>query len=299
MRETSGNSAALRVACLHTKNALIGVMSKISIIMGIYNCAGTLSEALESILAQTYTDWEVIMCDDASADDTAEIAQRYVERYPGKFKLLKNEENLKLGKTLNRCLEAATGEYIARMDGDDISLPGRLETEAGFLDEHPEYAIVSSAMIFFDENGDWGCSKQIEAPQIKDLIFRSPVHFHAPCMIRSRAYMQIGGYSTDKRTERVEDCDLWYRLYAEGYRGYNLRETLYKARDDRNAESRRTLRSRLNGVYVSYIGYKRLNVPIRYYFLLVWLLIKEVLRGIIPYRVYHKFHRKKFRLGGF
>lgn len=272
-------------------------MSKISIIMGIYNCAGTLSEALESILAQTYTDWEVIMCDDASADDTAEIAQRYVERYPGKFKLLKNEENLKLGKTLNRCLEAATGEYIARMDGDDISLPGRLETEAGFLDEHPEYAIVSSAMIFFDENGDWGCNKPIEVPQIKDLILRSPVHCHAPCMIRREAYKKIGGYSTDIHTERVEDCDLWYRLYAEGYRGYNLSEPLYKMRDDRNAESRRTLKARLNGVYVKYIGYRRLNVSIWYYFLIAKSLIEAFLKWILPDRVYHKFHRRRLEGG--
>lgn len=290
MCETPCNSAALRVACLHTKNALTGVMSKISIIMGIYNCAGTLGEALESILAQTYTDWEVIMCDDASADDTAEVAQRYVERYPGKFKLLKNEENLKLGKTLNRCLDVSTGEYIARMDGDDISLPGRLETEAGFLDEHPEYAIVSSPIIFFDEYGDFGRNRPIAVPQINDLVFHSPVHCHGSCMIRREAYIKVGGYSDDKRTDGVEDCDLWYRLYAYGYRGYNLHEPLYKARDDRSAGSRRTLRRRLNGVYASYIGYRRLKVPIRYYFFLVWSLIEAVLKCIIPYRVYHKLH---------
>ena len=129
-------------------------MAKVSIIMGIYNCAPTLPEAVDSILAQTFTDWQLVLCDDGSLDDTYAVAARYQAAYPEKVVLLQNERNMGLNHTLNRCLAAATGEYVARMDGDDISLPTRLEKEAAFLDAHPEYAIVSTPMIFFDENGE-------------------------------------------------------------------------------------------------------------------------------------------------
>ena len=115
----------------------------ISIIMGIYNCAETLPEAVESIICQTYENWELIMCDDGSTDGTYKIASEYKEKYPDKIFVLKNEENMGLNYTLNRCLESAKGEYIARMDGADISLPERLEKELVFLNAHPEYAIVS------------------------------------------------------------------------------------------------------------------------------------------------------------
>ena len=121
--------------------------------MGIYNCAPTLAEAIDSILAQTYENWELILCDDGSADHTYNIADSYRQRYPEKIVLLKNEQNMGLNHTLNHCLDHATGEYIARMDGDDISLPERFEKELNYLLTHPEYAIVSSPMVYFDENG--------------------------------------------------------------------------------------------------------------------------------------------------
>ena len=108
-------------------------MPKISIIMGIYNCGKTLDEALKSILDQTYTDWEIVMCDDGSSDNTLEIAEKYQANYPEKVTVLKNEQNMGLNATLNKCLKATKGEYIARQDGDDISLPDRFIKEVKFL----------------------------------------------------------------------------------------------------------------------------------------------------------------------
>lgn len=121
---------------------------KISVIMGIYNCSPTLDEAIESIINQTYENWELIMCDDGSTDDTYKKALKYREKYGEKILVLKNEQNKGLNYTLNKCLEVATGEYVARMDGDDISLPTRFEKEIGYLETHPEIAIVSTPMIF-------------------------------------------------------------------------------------------------------------------------------------------------------
>lgn len=270
-------------------------MAKVSIIMGIYNCAVTLPEAIDSIVAQTFTDWELILCDDGSSDNTYEIAEAYLKKLPGKIILIKNDENKGLNHTLNRCLEIAHGEYIARMDGDDISLPTRLEKEADFLDCHPEYAIVSAPMIFFDENGDWGRCYSIEKPTKKDFIHHSPVHCHAPCMIRREAYMAVGGYTEDKRMLRFEDVNLWYKLYAKGYVGYNLEEPLYKMRDDRAATKRRSLSSRMNGVYVTYVGFRLFGFPWYMYGYVLLDFVKHFVKGIMPEWLYLRFHRKAVR----
>ena len=124
-------------------------MPKISVIMGIYNCADTLGEAIDCIVAQTETDWELILCDDGSADETYAVAASYQERYPDKIVLLKNEQNLGLNATLNRCLSVAKGAYIARMDGDDLCAPDRFEKELAVLESEADIAIVSSDMTQF------------------------------------------------------------------------------------------------------------------------------------------------------
>lgn len=268
---------------------------KISIIMGIYNCAQTLPPAIDSILGQTFSDWELIMCDDGSTDDTYPVAHAYQQRDPDRFVLIRNDQNMGLNQTLNRCLELARGTYVARMDGDDLSLPQRLEREARFLDEHPEYAIVSTPMIFFDESGDWGRSYSIERPTKRDFIKHSPVHCHAPCMIRREAYLAVGGYTVDKRMLRFEDVNLWYKLYANGYMGYNLDEPLYKMRDDQAATRRRSLRSRMNGVYVMYVGFKLFEFPWYLYGYVAVDFLKHLIKGIMPDRLYLLFHKKAFR----
>ena len=114
---------------------------RITVIMGIYNCADTLVESLESLEAQTYKKFKVILCDDGSKDNTLEVAQKWAETHPG-YKVIRNEKNMGLNATLNRCLEYADTEFVARMDGDDRSLPHRFEQEVNFLDEHPQFAIA-------------------------------------------------------------------------------------------------------------------------------------------------------------
>lgn len=261
---------------------------KVSIIMGIYNCSSTLSEAIDSIIAQTYTNWELIMCDDGSKDNTYDVALSYKEKYPNKIILIKNEKNLGLNKTLNRCLEYATGEYIARMDGDDVSFENRLFKEISFLENNPEYAIVSSPMIYFDENGEWGESKAIENPTNLDFVTGTPF-CHAPCMVRTEAYKEVNGYSTDDRTLRAEDYNLWFRLYAMGYKGHNLQTPLYKMRDDEDAYSRRSFKFAKNEAYVRYTGYKMLNLPKKYYIFA----LRPIIVGLLPKPIYMVLHHRR------
>ena len=257
--------------------------------MGIYNCADTLEEAVESILQQTYDDWELIMCDDGSQDNTYEIAEKFSKKYE-KIIVFQNEKNMGLNYTLNKCLGEAQGEYIARMDGDDISLPTRLEKEVFFLDRHKEYAIVSTNMVYFDENGDWGKSNMLELPQKEDLIKATPF-CHAPCMVRREAYEKIKGYSVDKKLLRVEDYHLWFKMYSEGYKGYNLQEPLYKMRDDRNATQRRKFKYRINEAYVKRLIIKNFGLSIKN---MVYI-VKPIIVGIIPQFLYEYLHKKKMK----
>ena len=200
---------------------------KISILMGIYNCEATLKEAVDSIIAQTYTNWQFIICDDGSSDRSYEIAAAYQSADPDRFLLVKNDHNIGLNATLNKCLKLADGNYIARMDGDDLCDPERFAKEVAFLNDHPEYAIVSTLMTTFDEGGDWGCIHTLETPQVRDFPTHVPMFCHAPCMIRREAFLDVEGYTEDKRLLRVEDYHLWYKFYAKGYRGYNIQEPLY------------------------------------------------------------------------
>ena len=125
----------------------------VSVIMGIYNTAKSLPDSIESILNQTYKNWELIMCDDCSTDNTFEVANFYAEKYSN-IKVIKNEKNMRLAYSLNQCLKEAKGEYIARMDADDISMPFRFEKQVEFLNDNPEFMCVGSTIIPFDENGE-------------------------------------------------------------------------------------------------------------------------------------------------
>lgn len=232
---------------------------KISVLMGIYNCADTLPQSIESILNQTYTNWELILCDDGSADETYKVADEYRNRYPDKIILIKNEKNMGLNYTLNHCLEMATGELIARQDGDDRSVPTRFERETAILKENPDYKIVSCSSIVFDEKGPWKTISVKRYPQPIDLIKGGPIS-HAPVMMWKYCMDEVGGYTVDKRMLRVEDVNLWMKLYAKGYRCINTDEQLYEIMDGRDAIGRRKYKYRINSTYARLQGSRMLGI---------------------------------------
>lgn len=262
---------------------------RVSVIIGIYNCASTLVEALDSLYAQTYQDFKVILCDDGSSDGTYQVAAGYAEGHDNII-LIRNERNMGLNYTLNHCLEHADTEYVARMDGDDISLPTRFEKEINFLDAHPEYAIVSCPMIYFDENGEFGSFKGGYEPQKDALIYGTPF-CHAPCMVRREAYTAVGGYSVNKRLLRYEDYNLWTKMFAKGYRGYMLDECLYMMRDDRNAANRRIFRGRINAIYAHYLAHRTLHLSWPKFVVFAFI---SILKGALPHWLYQYIHKKRF-----
>lgn len=261
----------------------------ISVIMGAYNCERTIESCIEAILAQTYKRWELIICNDGSKDKTLGILKGYQKKYPDKIIVLNNEKNEGLNYTLNKCLKFAKGQYIARMDGDDLCKTNRLQRELEVLQSEPELAFVSTLMEYFDEAGVWGVSNNKEYPINKDFLSGSPF-CHAPCMIKKEAIDSVRGYSESKWLLRVEDYHLWLKLYQKGFKGKNIQEVLYSMRDDREAYSRRKFRYRINEAYVKLLVVKLLRLPIWDYAYA----LKPILVGVLPSKLYTYLHKRKW-----
>lgn len=261
--------------------------------MGIYNCADTLPAAIDSILAQTYTNWELILCDDASTDTTYDIAKQYRDKHPEKIILLHNEKNSMLAFSLNHCLQYATGYYVARMDGDDISAPERLEKQVAYLQSHPEIHLVGTAMQQFNDTD--GNLRIVSAPEHTDrqtMQTRVPFN-HATILTYKSVYDALNGYTVAERTRRVEDQDLWFRFFAAGYIGDNLQEPLYFVREDINAIKRRTFKSRWAAFLTMRKGYILLNYPKS---CIVKHFILTLCKSLTPYKAqywYRKIQQKR------
>ena len=260
----------------------------ISVLMSVLNCEKTLDESLACLESQTETRWECIICDDGSTDKTAKILLNWQNRLPDKIKIISNTHNKGLSFSLNRCLDKASGEYIARMDGDDRCSPDRFEKELSYLQNHPEHDIVSTDMQCFDAEGVWGVSRYPTEPKGADLVHGTPF-CHAGCMVRTKALQKAGGYSENEIYERVEDYELWVRMYALGSLGANIHEPLYQMRDDRNAASRRKWEYRINEARVRMLAIKKLQLP-------AWMSVyalRPLLLGVLPSGFQRLLHRKK------
>lgn len=260
-------------------------MPKVSVIMGIYNCADTLEEAVNCIINQTFSDWELIMCDDCSSDETYKVAQRIAEK-DKRIIVLKNDKNLTLAPTLNKCAKEAKGKYLARMDGDDICSCDRFQKEVDILNNYSQYSLVSCQMELFDDNGVYRVVSHEDLPTPKDLI-KCSQFCHAGCMMKKDAFDSVGGYSESMDYKRVEDYDLWARMYQAGYKGYNIQEPLYSMRDDRNAISRRTFQNRKNEIRVKKNIMKWFNLPAKNYLYVVIPMLKMITPTFV-YKVLHK-----------
>ena len=265
--------------------------AKVSIIMGIYNCEQYLDDALNSIAKQTYDNWELIICDDCSTDKTYEVARKFRDDHPNKVTLLRNGKNLKLNKTLNRCLKHAKGEFIARMDGDDICDPQRLKEEIVFLQSHPQYDLVSCQMSLFNDSGVYGRANfPIGEVKKQDLLFGSPF-CHAGMLMKKTAMDELKGYSVGEEYIRVEDYDLWFRFYDLGKKGYNLSKVLYSMRDDDSAQKRRTWQNRYNEYTLKRKIFKTFKLP----FYLKTHIYRPIILYLLPAKVYSFLRKRNVR----
>ena len=266
---------------------------KVSVLMGIYNCETTLSESIDSILAQTYPNWELILCDDCSTDGTYALAKTYAEQYPEKIILLRNETNSRLAFSLNRCLEKTTGKFVARMDGDDKCVPERFEKQIDYLLAHPDAVLVGTAMQRFYNDGSFGAVDACRPEPDKFTPHHNgPTFNHATILAYKSVFDALGGYTVSPRTVRGQDRDLWFRFFAAGYKGVNMPDPLYLVREDVEAIRRRTFRDRWISFETEIYGYRLLHYPLHWYVMPVLRLGK----ALVPYKaqlLYRKIQAKK------
>ena len=182
---------------------------KVTVLMSVYNGERYLKEAIDSILAQTFTDFEFLIIDDSSIDKTSDILRNYKDF---RIKIFTNEKNVGLTKSLNIGLGLARGEYIARIDADDIAYPERLEVQYHYLENHPEVGIVGSWTELIDEFGStidfWRC--QYCPEDIYYILNFRNCLTHSSVMINRQLLVDAGGYSED--IEKAQDFELWNRL---------------------------------------------------------------------------------------
>jgi len=254
----------------------------VSVIMSVHNGAKFLDRAIESILSQSIQDFEFIICDDASTDETYEKLIGYKNK-DSRFIIIQNQTNLGLAASLNRCLEKATGEFIARMDDDDISLPTRFEEQIDFLRKNPEYAFVScNAITFTDGNDNIGMNKKPEIPTKNHIVHGSP-YLHPATMFRREAIMGVGGYSKEYYAQkRAQDYELFMRMSAHGLNGYNIQKPLFKYYfSPKAALKKHSFKSTFYEVVLRYKGYRMLKVkPWQYIkiFIPVYVNVKRIIK---------------------
>jgi len=198
----------------------------ISVVMSVYNGENYLEQSVSSILKQTFSHFEFIICNDGSNDNTNNIL---VSLTDSRIKVISNESNLGLARSLNRCIRISRGAFIARQDADDISNPSRLQKQYDCLQAHPGIGVLASAVEWIDEFSipfkTWPSGKS--NPDIQEeLLYTCPI-IHGSVLFRRQSYDDAGGYNEAMKTG--QDYDLWLKI-AELWDIVCLSEILYSYR---------------------------------------------------------------------
>jgi glycosyltransferase involved in cell wall biosynthesis/pyruvate-formate lyase-activating enzyme len=203
----------------------------ISVVMSVYNCTKYLESAIQSILEQTYGNFEFIIVNDGSTDNIDDILNKFDDC---RIRVINNTENLGLARSLNVGIKAARGKYIARMDADDLSIPHRFEKQIEFLEKNPSHAMVGSSYYVVDESGKTVAHVDVltDSGDIKKGLIKQNWFGHGTVMMRKSSIESIGGY--DEQFVCAQDYDLWLK-FAENYEIANIQEPLYFWRNNKNS----------------------------------------------------------------
>lgn len=192
--------------------------------MSVYNGEDYLAEAIDSVLNQSFTDWELIVINDCSTDNTGKILSEYATR-DERVKVHTNEVNLRLPSSLNKAMTFAKGKYIARMDADDICLPDRFEKQYRFMEENPDIAL-SSCRFMTLKNGvisSGGCGGKVDSDSMKALLLVTNPILHPGIIAKAEIIKEL---KYDPNFTCTEDMELWTRFIMSGHKVEILPEYL-------------------------------------------------------------------------
>ncbi len=211
----------------------------ISVLMPAYNAEKYLATAVESILNQTYSDFEFIIIDDGSTDASGQIIQNYAKKDP-RIVAVQNKQNRGICQALNKGLEIASGQYIARMDTDDWSYSHRLEQQLNFIESHPEVVICGASIEICDESLNTLNKRKypLTDEETRKKIFRINPFAHPATFYKTELAKKVGGYNPQLRD--VEDYDFYFRLGQLGQFA-NLPQTVLKLRTHPNSISNKKI----------------------------------------------------------
>jgi len=207
----------------------------VSVVLPVYNCPRYVGQAIDCVLAQTFTDFELIVIDDGSTDETPSVLKRYTDPRVRHMA----QANRGLAGTLNRGIDLARGRYVARQDQDDVSFPERFAKQVAFLDAHPACAMVGTwAEIWQDDEktGRVHGHPSDNATLKFELLLNNPF-VHSSMMLRKEALEHVGGYCTDRDRQPPEDFELWSRI-ARDNEIANIPELLHAYREIPGSMSR-------------------------------------------------------------
>lgn len=235
----------------------------LTVLMSVYNGLPYLKEAIDSILQQTFSDFEFLIIDDASTDGSSQLLAEYAER-DRRIRILTNQKNRGLGYSLARGVEVATTPWIARMDADDIAVPDRLQLQMDYVKEHPDVDILGGYLGFINDQGKFLFKKPVPTSheEIYRLIWTNPFS-HITVLFRREAILRVGSYSD--RTHRSEDYELWFRCAREGVIFANLPVILTYYRFSENNLKRNPFRVLRERVVIGWRGCRLVGAsPIAY-----------------------------------
>jgi glycosyltransferase involved in cell wall biosynthesis len=209
----------------------MSVEPAVTVLLAVYNGERHLAESIDSVFAQTFEDFELLVVDDASTDATSQILAGYSD---SRLRVLRNERNLGLTRSLNRGLAESRGRYVARQDADDVSAPERLERQAAFLDANPDVTLLASAYVRIREDGSVSGSRSVpaEALGVRWRLLFLNAFTNSSVMFRKDEVERLGGFR--EKFSYAQDYDLWSRLAFTGTVAA-LTDTLARYRDTRDS----------------------------------------------------------------
>ncbi|MCR0523018.1 MAG: glycosyltransferase family 2 protein [Clostridium sp.] len=270
--------------------------SLVSILMAAYNSEKYISEAIESVLAQSYKNWELIICDDCSNDSTLQISKKYSHIDP-RIKVIRNKENSGQATARNNAFKNCTGSYIAILDSDDRFHSDKIKIQVDFLMKNINVGFVGCCAYMFNEDiGVYGKIKKKRQPSTLDVL-RNNGFVCATIMMKREVFEKVGHYTISKTLRTGEDYNLICKIYDAGYIGANLPEFLYEYRVDNTNYKRRNYSSYYSEFKTAFHcirnnWFSRFNIPKKYMIFAFTPLIK----GIIPKSIVKFYHKYRFNI---